>query len=147
MNFPDPNLPHFVIVDDSEDDAFLLRYRLRLGEIANPVMTFHTAPEAVRYLLSLYVLPVPQMMFVDIKMPRATELIAALRDDARFDETKIVVATYSNSPADLKLALDLRVDGYILKFPDPNILADFVRHGPWFVVARRIVAAEHALCA
>jgi CheY-like chemotaxis protein len=148
MNFPDTNLPHFVIVDDCEDDAFLLRHRLRQGGIANPVTTFESASEALAYLTSLYgINSAPHLLFVDIRMHGGFELIAALREDTRFDEMKIVVVTYSNQPADLKRSLELRVDGYVLKFPDPDILAEFVQHGPWFDVSSRVAAANHALCA
>lgn len=147
MNFPDPNLSPIVIVDDCEDDAFMLRHRLRRGEITNPVTTFSSCAGALAYLTGLYgVGAPPQVLFVDIKMPEAGTLIAGLRDDVRFDETKIVVATYSNDPVDLKRALDLHVDGYILKFPDADILAQFVQHGPWFTGARRGAAVD-ALCA
>lgn len=148
MNFPDPNLSSIIIVDDCEDDAFMLRYRLRLGGIANPVATFTRCPEAQTYLTTLYGLnAAPQIVFVDIKMAAAGKLITALRDDPRFGDTKIVIATYSNDPADLKRALDLRVDGYILKFPDADILAHFVQHGPWFASVRQSARAEQVLCA
>ncbi len=149
MNFPDPNLPHFVIVDDCEDDAFQLRHRLRVGGIANPVTTFESCVDAKTYLSSLYAAgSAPQLAFVDVMSPGAFDLIAALRDDPRFDETKIVVVTYSNDPADLKRALELRIDGYVLKFPDADILAEFVQHGPWFDVSHPSAArAVQVLCA
>lgn len=148
MNFPDPNLPPMVIVDDSQDDAFMLRYRLRQGGIANPVSSFECATEALSYLKSAYIIgTLPQIVFVDVKMSGGFDFLAALRSEPRLEDTKIVAVTYSNHEADLKRAIELGVDGYILKFPDADILAEFVVHGPWFAIARHTAKATHALCA
>jgi CheY-like chemotaxis protein len=148
MNFPDPNLPSFIIVDDCQDDSFLLRYRLRLGGIANPVTIFEDADAAVAHVRSSFIVGAPpELIFVDITMPGGFDLVARLREDPEYDHTKIVAATYSNHPTDLKRALELRVDGYLLKFPDADILADFVANGPWFDISRAEVRATHALCA
>jgi CheY-like chemotaxis protein len=150
MNFPDFSLPPIAIIDDSQDDAFLLRYRLRLGGIAHPVVTFETTTAALACLGSRFAVQTrPHLVFTDIRMPGAPDLIAELRDDPSWDDTKLVVLTYSNDPADLKKALELRIDGYLLKFPDPDILAEFVQHGPWFDASHLAPArvAAHALCA
>lgn len=148
MNFPDPNLPAIVVVDDSQDDAFLLRYRLRLGGVANPVVTFESTLESIAYLHGTRVVnALPEFLFVDIKMPGGAELIAEIREHAEFDDMKVVVLTYSNDAADLQHALELRINGYLLKFPDSDTLAEFVHRGPWFSISRKIQAAPHALCA
>jgi len=148
MNFPDPNLPPMVIVDDSQDDAFLLRYRLRQGGIANPVTTFECPLAALSYLQSAYAIgALPPIVFVDVKMRGGFDFLAALREDSRFEDTKVVAITYSNHEIDLKRALELGVDGYILKFPDADILAEFLAHGPWFAIGRHAAKATHALCA
>ena len=148
MNFPDLSLPPIVIVDDSQDDAFLLRYRLRLGGIANPVTSFESASAALAYFRSPMALKAqPEFLFTDIKTPGATDLIADVRDRIEWDQLKVVVTTYSNDPADLQHALELRVNGYLLKFPAPENLAEFVLHGPWFSIPRGVVATSHALCA
>jgi CheY-like chemotaxis protein len=148
MNFPDLSLPPLIIVDDSQDDAFMLRYRLRHGGIANPVNSFERPDDALSFLASSYVVgTLPMLVFVDIKMAGGFELVGEIRNDARFADTKVVAVTYSNNPNDLKRALELGVDGYILKFPDPDILAEFVAHGPWFAAAHHTAKASHALCA
>ena len=148
MNFPDLNLPPLAIVDDCQDDAFMLRYRLRQGGIANPVNSFERPTDALGFLASSYVIgTLPHLIFVDIKMSGGFKLVADIRNDHRFEEAKVIAVTYSNNPSDLKRSLELGVDGYILKFPDPDILAEFVAHGPWFAAARHAPKASHALCA
>lgn len=148
MKFPDPLLPPILVVDDSQDDAFDLRYRLRAGQISNPVRWFDSVAASGPYLRSAQLVQTPpELLFIDIRMPGAADFIATLRQQPEFDPMKIVILTYSNDPADLQHAFELRIDGYLLKFPPADDLADFVRHGPWFAVARRIETVPHALCA
>jgi CheY-like chemotaxis protein len=140
MNFPDPNLPSILIVDDCDDDVFLLRHRLREGGIANPIITFNSTSEALAYL---HFMPPaqrkPYLLFTDIRMPNecGLELIARIRDEPQWDDMKVAVITSSNQPADLERALELGVAGYLIKFPPPDLLAEFVTSGPWFAVSSR----------
>ena len=140
MNFPDPNLPPILIVDDCEDDVFLLRHRLRDGGIANPIATFTSTMEALTYLEFM---PAqarkPSLLFTDIRMPHETgfDLIARIREDSKWDDMKIAVMTSSNQSADLERALELGVAGYLIKFPPADLLVEFVTSGPWFAVSSR----------
>lgn len=148
MNFPDQTLPPIVLVDDSQDDLFLLRYRLRLGGIANPLATFGDCGAATAYLRSYFQPPLrPQLLFADIKMDGAWDLIHELRHDHRWDELKIVVATYSNDSADLQRALELGINAYMLKFPASENLARLVRHGPWLTIPHRIAPVSQQMVA
>ncbi len=59
----------------------------------------------------------------------------------------MVVVTSSNHPDDLARALQLRVDGYLIKFPPSDLLAEFIHSGPWFAVPRRAPVLLDALSA
>src|SRR5437870_554581 len=122
MHFPDPTLPPIMIVDDCDDDIFLLRHRLRAGGITNPVTHGNTADEAWSALCSAD--PAPVLVFVDIKMPGASgfDLIARIRSAPSLNDVKVVVATSSNHPADIERALQLGIAGYLIKFPPPEVL-------------------------
>src|SRR5436309_2310613 len=103
MNFPDLNLPPLLIVDDCQDDAFMLRYRLRQGGLANPVNSFERPSDALAFLASSYFVGTqPHLVFVDIKIAGGFELVADIRGDPHFEDTKVVAVTYSNNPNDLK---------------------------------------------
>jgi CheY-like chemotaxis protein len=149
-NFPDLSLPPILLVDDCEDDIFLLRHRLRAGGICNPIQACTSAAAALEYL---DLLPAnaarPGLLFTDIRMGETDgfEFVGVLRSQPRWDDLKIVVVTCSSNPADLERALDLRVSGYLIKFPPPDILAEFVQHGPWLEVARRTTTFAHVLSA
>lgn len=140
LNFPDPSLSPLVIVDDCEDDIFLMRHRLREGGIANPIVAFDSTHEAMAYLEVMHAGGAkPAFVFIDIKLPRdeGFELISHVRALSDWEEVRIVVATSSNDDADLQRALDLHVDGYLIKFPPAELIAEFVLHGPWFAVPQR----------
>jgi CheY-like chemotaxis protein len=135
LNYPDPNLPSIILVDDCEDDIFLMRHRLRAGGVAHPVVTFNTARDALAFLEStIDATLLPHLVFTDVRMhgEDGFELIRRVRANPRWDGMKLAVISYSNDPADLQRALALRVEGYLVKFPPPEILAEFVHHGPWF---------------
>jgi CheY-like chemotaxis protein len=150
LQYPDFSLAPIVIVDDCDDDVFLLRHRLRAGDITNPIVSFRTTASALMYLDSAADNGTrPQVVFTDVRMPGECgfDLIGKIREDARWDDVKIVVVSYSNHPQDLQRALRLRADGYLIKFPPPELLAEFVRQGPWFAVPRTLEASRHALSA
>ena len=150
MNFPDLRLPPIFIVDDCEDDVFLLRHRLREGGIANPIATFDSPTEALAHLHFLPAEhPKPFLVFTDIRMPHESgfELLARIREEPQWDTIKVAVMSASNHPADLERALELGVAGYLIKFPPADLLAEFVTHGPWFAVSARTKSLTHPLSA
>ena len=147
--FPDPKLPPVIIVDDFEDDVFLLRHRLREGGITNPIVTFDGPTKALSYLVAARERDEsPALLFTDIKMPDGCgfELIAEIRRSPFWDAMKIAAVTASNHPADLERALEAGANGYLIKFPPSDLLAEFVRNGPWFALPRTADMA-HALSA
>lgn len=149
-SFPDPTLPGFLIVDDCEDDAFLLRRGLRDAEFTNPIRACETTATALEILrASAIVGELPAFLFVDIRMPGVSgfDLIAEVRAEHRWDRVRIVVVTNSNTPADLQRAVQLGADGYLIKFPPAELLGDFLRHGPWFTAAAPVPTLAHALSA
>lgn len=147
-HFPDPSLPPLFIVDDCEDDIFLLRHRLREAEITNPVLAFTSPADALAFLRSIRARhELPAMVFTEIKMPVGSGLafIAAIRENRDWDGIQIAVVTMSNDTADLEHALENGANGYLIKFPPEELLADFVRNGPRFAVPRRTPAMANAL--
>jgi CheY-like chemotaxis protein len=149
-HYPDTTLPPVLIVDDCEDDVFLLRLRLREGAITNPILAFSSAAEALAYLNAHHAQhELPAMIFTDIRMPvdSGFALLAAVRENSAWDAVRIVVMTSSNETTDLVRALELGASGYLIKFPPPDILGDFVRNGPWFATPERAVLATAATAA
>lgn len=148
--YPDSNLPPLVIVDDSDDDVFLLRHRLREGGITNPIRAFASTAEALAFLRACQDRKeLPAMVFTDIRIPVTSgfALISAIRENAEWSGIRIVVVTSSNRTTDLEHALECGANGYLIKFPPSDTLVEFVRNGPWISVplpARPVASLLHA---
>ena len=69
----------------------------------------------------------PDVVLLDLSMPRVTGLQAARALLAEHPETRIVVLTGSITPALVEEARDLGVVGYLLKDDDPGALPGHVR--------------------
>lgn len=139
--YPDPTLPPFLIVDDSDDDVFTLRQRLRDGGITNPILNFSATADALSYVQSAEgPAQLPAIIFIDIRMPVdcGFEFLAAVRARPDWQAIRLVVVTSSSDSADLEHALDCGANGYVVKFPPSDLLTEFVQHGPWFTTAGRI---------
>jgi CheY-like chemotaxis protein len=138
--YPDPTLPPFLIVDDSEDDIFLLRHRLREGGITNPILNFSSPADALALLHSVkFGGNLPAIIFTDIRMPVdcGFTFLSAIRAQPGWRAIRLVVVTSSSDSADLERAIECGANGYVVKFPPSDILAEFVHHGPWLSAARQ----------
>src|SRR4051812_2914982 len=136
-SYPDWSLRPIAIVDDCDDDVFLLRNRLREGGISNPIMAFSSAADALFFLRSCSEpAALPEIMFTDIRMPvdSGFALISLIRDNPEWSAIRLVVISSSNSPADLEHSLACGANGYLIKFPPSDILAEFIREGPWISI-------------
>jgi DNA-binding NarL/FixJ family response regulator len=78
--------------------------------------------EAVRQARSLH----PDVILMDIRMPRCDGLTATRVIQAELPEIKIVMLTTSTKDADLFEALRSGASGYLLKNLKPNELFDFL---------------------
>jgi CheY-like chemotaxis protein len=147
--YPDLSLPGLVIVDDCEDDIFLLRHRLREGGITNPITAFTSPEAALDFLRGRRPGEQPSLVFTDIRMPGSGgfALISAIRGNPEWSGIRVVTLTSSNQTADLERALECGAHGYLIKMPTSDLLADFVLNGPWFAVPRGASAPVHALSA
>src|SRR4051812_41578669 len=122
-----------LVVDDNPDDIFFLRRLLTKAEVTNPVIPFTDSAEALSFLRALEEGPEgallrPGVMFLDIKMPKihGFVLLKWLRRQVGFDLMKIAVLSGSDEPRDRTRAEKLGADEYLVKFPDPRILAGVV---------------------
>lgn len=72
----------------------------------------------------------PLLVLLDLKMPRMTgmELLARLKQDARYRHIPVVMMTSSQQEQDLVGAYDLGVNAYVRKPLDFNEFVTTVRH-------------------
>ena len=105
-----------LVVEDNEDDFFLLRRALDKNEISNPVHWVKDGIEAIEYLSgkgkfgdrSQY--PVPKVVIVDLKMPRLSglELLEWIKQQQpELSLLPVLVMSSSNLPEDISARIPI----------------------------------------
>lgn len=122
-----------LLVEDNPDDEELALWAL--GKIGVDVDVARTGAEAVERLLGPpagAVRPAPDLVILDLKLPRMTglEVLELLRSDPRTRELAVVVCTSSEDPRDLSACHRL---GVLAVLPKP-LRGDAIRRlleGRW----------------
>ena len=129
------SLPPVVIVDDEQDDLFLLSDRLRRANVQNPLLTFQKASDAVEFLKNAFLAPdlerrpePPCVVITDVKMPGLDgfQLTGWIRAHAELAKVPVVVLSGANDPKDNARALNLGANAYFQKFPRAETLAAII---------------------
>jgi CheY-like chemotaxis protein len=112
-----------LLVEDEENDALLLQRAFKRNNILNPVKWVKDGLEAIDYLngqgtygdRDLY--PFPEVMILDLKMPRmgGLELLAWIRDHPDFRVIPTIIMTSSRQDADITKAYELGANTYQIK--------------------------------
>lgn len=128
-----------LLVEDSEDDVFLMKRTLNAAGVANPVYVAVDGEEAVSYLAgegpyadrTLY--PLPVVVFLDLKLPLRSglEVLAWIRAQSAFESLLVVVLTSSDEPSDLRRAYSLGASSYLLKPLTPKQLVTLAQAFDW----------------
>lgn len=130
--------PAILLVDDNSNDvAIALRALRRAGMDGN----VHVESDGLRALRYLGIegdtvhagRPVPQVVFLDLKMPRMDgwEVLLRIRQDARTRELPVVVVSTSRNPDDVQRCYAAGANSFLVK------RFDEVRPGDYFVEAAR----------
>src|ERR1051325_177850 len=107
--------PTILLVEDNEDDVFLMIRALKAAGVELPLQTVGDGRLALDYLSgvgasrdrSLY--PVPGLILLDIKLPQLSglEVLRWLRAEPDLRRTVVIILTSSNHPGDVRQAYDL----------------------------------------
>ncbi|HMF04651.1 MAG TPA: response regulator transcription factor [Acidimicrobiia bacterium] len=87
-----------------------------VGEAADGIEAVHRAEEMA-----------PDVVVMDVRMPRSTGIEAARRIRERLPDTKVIMLTVSDNEEDLYAAVKAGASGYLLKEISIEELADAVR--------------------
>jgi CheY-like chemotaxis protein len=122
---------HILLVEDNEDDAFLLSRALRAAEIENPVHVVADGEEAVNYLKgkgrfgdrTQY--PIPGLILLDLKLPRISglEVLQWIQNETSLPQLVVVVLSSSGETRDINMAYRFGARSYLVK---PPTAASFV---------------------
>lgn len=128
-----------LLVEDNEDDVFLMERALKSAGILNPLYVAEDGQEAIHYLSGTgkyqdrNAHPMPRIIFLDLKLPimLGHEVLAWIRKQPQFESIVVVVLTSSNQPNDLKTSYRFGANSYLVKPPSASQLLDLVKAFRW----------------
>jgi len=115
--------PIVLLVDDSENDALLMRTVFSRAGFVQPLQFAHDGDEAIAYLRGDGVYgdrnrhPLPTTMLLDLNMPRRNgfEVLAWIRQQPDLKRLRVDILSASSRPQDIERAYDLGANSYLVK--------------------------------
>jgi len=119
-----PSKQTILLVEDSEDDVFLMQRALQKADLDFPLQVATDGQEALDYLAGVGKFsdrdrhPLPALVFLDLKLPyiHGFEVLAWIRQSA-IKDLPVVVLTSSPEDRDREKAEELLVKAYLVKPP------------------------------
>lgn len=129
-----------LLVEDNEDDVFLMRRALKGARVVNPLHVAEDGQEAVDYLAGAgkfadrEAYPMPAIVFLDLKLPYLSghDVLAWIRRQKELESLVVIVLTSSNEPSDLNRCYALGANSYLVKPPTPEQLEDLAKAFKWY---------------
>ncbi|WP_152051966.1 response regulator [Tautonia marina] len=110
----------FLLVEDDEDHAELVKRNLRRARVANSVTHVPDGVEALAFLRREGNYPDaerPDVVLLDLKLPKldGLEVLTAIRADDELRDLPVVILTTSDAEADRERAYEHHVNSYLVK--------------------------------
>jgi two-component system response regulator len=105
-----------LIVEDDEDDSFLLTRQLAKAQIDDHVTIITKGEDAYDFLLTSPILPIA--VFLDLRLEgglSGLDLLEKIRTEPRLKDVPVIIMTGSNSAKDMENGEKLGVTAYLLK--------------------------------
>ena len=129
-----------LLVEDNEDDVFLMERAVKGAGITNPISVVEDGQQAINYLSGAghysdrEKFPLPVVVFLDLKLPLKSghEVLAWIREQTSFQTLVVVVLTSSNQQSDISRCYALGANSYLVKPPTPDQLVDLAKAFRWY---------------
>ncbi|MDR3691381.1 MAG: response regulator [Fimbriimonas sp.] len=129
-----------LLVEDNADDEQLTLRALRQSEIPNMIRVARDGAEAIDYLFGPGVVNLPDLVLLDLKLPKISglEVLSRIRSEQKSRALPVVVLTSSDEERDIVMSYDLGANSYIRKPVDFDEFIDAVRQlGLYWLVLNR----------
>jgi CheY-like chemotaxis protein len=112
-----------LLVDDSDDDLFLMRMGFKKVEFRAPVQEVRNGEEAILYLsgegkyADRTLFPYPTVVLLDLNMPlkNGFDVLAWIQGHGQLKPFSLIVLSASARPEDIQRAFTLGANSYLLK--------------------------------
>lgn len=130
MNADESLGPVILLIEDNEDDVFLMRRALRNAKLSVSLHVVTDGQQGLDYLDGVekfsdrVLFPMPGLVLLDLKLPyvHGFEVLAWIRQKASLKNLAVAVLTSSPEERDLQKALDLGATTYLVKPPTPEMI-------------------------
>jgi CheY-like chemotaxis protein len=141
-----------LLVEDNEDDQFLMKRALKEAGITNPLLVAEDGQQAMDYLSGAgryadrQQFPFPAVVFLDLKLPfkNGHEVLSWIREQLHLNSLIVVILTSSNEQSDIKRCYSLGANSYVVKPPTPEQLTDLAKTFKWYWLEWNRFATEPA---
>lgn len=138
----DFNSRTILLVDDNEDDVFIMQSVFQKLQIPNPIQTLTDGDDAIAYLNGdgrygdRIRYPLPTVVLLDLNMPRRNgfEVLAWIRAQPALKSLTVYILSASMRQVDVEQALALGANWYLIKPSQLEALMDLM--AAWHCVAR-----------
>jgi CheY-like chemotaxis protein len=118
-----PKVIEILIVDDNPGDVELTKAALRDGRILNEINVVYDGEEALRFLRRVgdyAAAPRPDLMFLDLTMPKVDgfRVLAEMKADPELRRIPVIVMSSSAAEKDMARAYDAQISAYLIKPSD-----------------------------
>jgi len=118
-----------LLVEDNPDDEVLTLRALKRNNILNKVVVARDGVEALDYLDGCEPGDLPEVVLLDLKLPRidGLEVLRRIREGRKTRRLAVVILTSSNEDRDIIAGYDLGANSYIRKPVDFEQFMEAVR--------------------
>src|ERR1044071_840090 len=135
-----PTKKALLLVEDNEDDIFLMQRALEDAGVKNPLFVVEDGQEAMDYLSGAgkfsdrTQFPLPALMFLDLKLPLRSghDVLAWLRKQEELKTIVVVVLTSSEEPSDIRKSYQLGANSFLIKPPTADELLKMAKAFRWY---------------
>jgi CheY-like chemotaxis protein len=113
----------FLLVEDADNDAVLIRRAFVKGNIINPLQVVTSGDQAIAYLkgegafANRAEYPLPELVLLDLKLPGIDgfQVLRWIRQQPELKALRVVVLTSSDRIQDVNLAYQLGANSFLVK--------------------------------
>ncbi len=131
----------FVLIEDNENDALLIRRAFVHAKILNPLLVLKSAEEGMAYFLGTgkyanrVEFPLPTLVLLDLNLPGISgiDFLRWVRAQTGISTTRVVVLTASDSLKDVNAAYQAGANSFLIKPVDFERFVEISRalNGYW----------------